>query len=212
MVHAITTIDPLTTSYQQLKAMVGRTDGQRLPNAKTLEDSEEEVVFRYECGDEAITVYRNGFFIYESNGRKTVCAVDRCRRLVYRYLDDEIRAIEEWQYATGPCIVPLLIKGDERLEHNRDSVDWYWHEFSLSFEADSRLGRASIPSEEERYILEEDAASFQRRLDTLTTRQREVLSMYYDLGMTPKQISAALHIARQNVEKYLAISYKKLKN
>lgn len=94
-VYARCPIDPMTTSFKQLKAMVERTDGQRLPNAKCLETSEEEVIFRYECGDEAITVYRNGFFIYESCGRKTVSAVDRCRRLVYRYLDDEIRAIEE---------------------------------------------------------------------------------------------------------------------
>lgn len=211
-VYARCPIDPMTTSFKQLKAMVGRTDGQRVPNAKYLEDSQEDVVFRHECGDEAITVYRNGFFTYESIGRKTVCAVDRCRRLVYRYLDDEIRAIEEWQYATGPCIVPLLIKGDERLEHNRDSMDWYWHEFSLSVEDDSRIAKvAAVPGEEERLIFRESAKDYLCGFNTLTERQRTILTLFYEHGMSETQIGNILHISRQAVLNCLSKTHKKLK-
>lgn len=203
-------IDPLTTSFRQLKTMVGRTTGQKLPSAYALTESGMEPLFSYRHGDITITVYPNGFFLYEYGTRQTVYAVDRCRRMLYKYRDDEIRIIEVSQLDDGPCLIPLFMRGDERLEHNQDSYEAYWREFSLS----SGQVPVAEPSVEDRYLMylddEESYAKFEAAWDTLTERQKQIFTLHRSEGMAIRRIADILHLSPSTVHETLQSAQQKL--
>ena len=181
-------IDPLTTSFRQLKEMVGSTRGQKFPNAQALLDSGEEVLFSCEYGDTTVTVFLNGFFVYREGKRQAVYAVDRCGRLYYRYGNDEIRAVDKTNYADGPCLIPLLMMGDERLEHDPACYEMFWCEFSRGNESQEEW----TPNAENDGIREEEISQVRGKIDCLTKRQRQIVCLRYHEGMSKERIAAIL--------------------
>ena len=204
------TIDPLTTSFRQLKALVGRTDGQKLPPATLLRDSGLDVLFSHEHCDTTITVFLNGFYIYECMGRETVFAVDRIKSIIYEYQDNEIRRIPEKDFADGPCLIPLLAIGDGRIAHNHDSYDWYWYEFSLSDPETVWAKETAVPSAEEDVLSKENAAKVQEGLSKLTERQRQIVQLYYCEGMSQHQIAKLLNLRQSRVQVVISAARRKL--
>ena len=191
-------IDPLVLSFGQLKQMLPSTAGQKLPVPLVLEQAPPDVLFRHENGDMAITVFTNGFYLYQRDCRRTVFAVDRCKQLIYRYQDDEVRIIPESKFSDGPCLIPLFIKGDERLNHNMDAYEEYQQAFSLSNNGDDWNKAAQVKSVEENYFdtLEdfEKEAQIQNALECLTERQQQILHMYFVNGLSQAQIARILNL------------------
>jgi len=72
------------------------------------------------------------------------------------------------------------------------------------------LVREVIEKDLKRYRLERDQGEFQSRLQTLTSRQREVMRMLVD-GIPPKQIASVLGISKQTAAKHRSLVLKKLK-
>lgn len=57
------------TTFKELKKIVGSTTGmKKLPTAKALRESKEEIVFDGDVADAHFTIYRNGLFIYSRDG------------------------------------------------------------------------------------------------------------------------------------------------
>lgn len=204
--------DPLTTSFRELKAMVGRTAGQKLPSAKTLRESADEILFSFERGDVTLTVFASGYFIYECCGKETVSAVDRCQEIIYEYQDGEIRKVEESDFRDGPCLIPLLVKGEDRVVENMDRYERYWHEFSLSNDGEDWATEASAQSAEDYFIREEDALQIRDGLEKLTKRQRQIVQLYYVDGLSQYEIADLLHLKRTSVQSVLEAGMRRLKN
>ena len=211
-VDVLNRLDPLTTSFKQLKDAVGSTVGKQLPSAKALREGNAETLFVFEHGDFTLTVFSNGFYIYECFGKETVSAVDRCKRIIYEYQDGEIRKIEEPEFRDGPCLIPLLLSGDERVAHNLDSYEWYWHEFSLSKNAENWASEASSAGPEDFYLDKERLDDVQDALDRLTKRQRQVIQLYYVEDMTFKQIAKLLNLSYSTVHEALVSGMERLRS
>lgn len=192
------TIDPLALSFGQLKQMLPSTAGQKLPVPLVLEQEPPEILFRHENGDMAITVFTNGMYLYQKGCRRTVFAVDRCKQIIYRYQDDEVRIIPESKFSDGPCLIPLFLKGDERLNHNMNAYEEYQQAFSLSNNGSDWNEAVQVKSAEENFFdgLEdfEKEAQIQNALDRLTERQRQVLHMYFVNGLSQAQIARVLNL------------------
>ena len=208
-------IDPLALSFGQLKQMLPSTAGQKLPAPLVLEQDPPEILFRHENGDMAITVFTNGLYLYQRDRRRTVFAVDRCKQLVYKYQDDEIRIIPESRFSDGPCLIPLFMMGDERLNHNLDSYEEYWQEFSLNNDGSDWNTSARSQSEEEKFIhrLEdyEQETKLQAGLDQLTERQRQILHMYFVNGFSQSRIAYILNLSQPTVKEHLDSAMKSLR-
>ena len=209
-------IDPLALSFGQLKQMLPSTAGQKLPVPLVLEREPPEILFRHENGDIAITVFTNGLYLYQRNQRRTVFAVDRCKQLIYRYQDDEVRIIPESRFSDGPCLIPLFLKGDERLNHNMDAYEEYQQAFSLSRSSGEWNEALHEKSVEDRYFngLEEfeKEAKVQSALERLTDRQRQILHMYFVNGLKQEQIASVLHLSQSSVRDHLRAAMQKLRN
>ena len=203
--------DPLKTSFKQLKNAVGSTAGKKIPSAKSLRESEAEIVFTFEHGDVTINVFSNGFFIYECFGKETVSAVDRCKKIIYEYQDGEIRKIDESEFRDGPCLIPLLMSGDERVAHNLDSYEWYWHEFSLNNDGTDWNEAAIVQGPEDAMLEGEDNAEALALLDGLTVKQRQIINMFYVENMTQEEIALITKTSQQAVSRILGRAEKRLR-
>lgn len=208
-------IDPLALSFGQLKRMLPSTAGQKLPVPLSLEQNPPEILFRHENGDMAITVFTNGLYLYQRDRRRTVFAVDRCKQLIYRYQDDEVRIIPESKFSDGPCLIPLFLKGDERLNHNMEAYEEYQQAFSLSRDVDDWNESVHVKSVEENFFdtLEEfeKEAKMQNALEQLTERQRQILRMYFENGLNRRQIAAVLHLSPSSVRDHINAAMENLR-
>ena len=200
-------IDPLALSYGQLKQMLPSTAGQKLPVPLVLEQDPPEILFRHENGDMAITVFTNGFYLYQRDCRRTVFAVDRCKQLIYRYQDDEVRIIPESKFSDGPCLIPLFLKGDERLNHNMEAYEEYQQAFSLSRDVDDWNESVHVKSVEEDFFdgLEEFETEerIQNALEHLTDRQQQIVHMYFVNGLSQAQIARIIKLDPAAVKRLL---------
>ena len=209
-------LDPLSTSFRQLKGVVGSTAGKKLPSVKALKESGAGIVFVFEHGDITLTVYSNGFFIYECFGKEVVSAVDRCQQIVYQYQDNEIRKIEETEFRDGPCLIPLLLSGDDRVAHNLENYEWYWHEFSLSEHLENWCEEATTECLEDRFFSNEQRIKQHEELDdaldNLTKRQRQVVQLYFIEEMTFVQIAKHLNLSYSTVYETLRSAMERLRD
>ena len=198
--------------FRELKEAVGKTTGKRLPTAKELRECGADVLFMFEHGDVTITVYLNGFFVYECYGKETVFAVDRCREIIYKTPDGEIMRLKEKEFSDGPCIVPLLIRGDDRIVSNIDRYERYWTEFSMN-EIDDRWKESEgSQSAEDELLHQESLERIIAEMKSLTQRQRDVVRLYCCEGMSQYEIADVLHLKRTSVQYALNTGMKRLKN
>ena len=72
------------TTFKELKKLVGSTkELAKLPTAKELRNSNEEIVFDGDVAGAHFIIYKSGLFIYSRSGHATVYAVDRCTEIEY---------------------------------------------------------------------------------------------------------------------------------
>ena len=123
-------IEPLSISYRQLKALTNSTVGKQLPEASMLIARKDDILFIYENGDVVLTVFRDGFCLYQNADEMVVFAVDRCRNLIFMNMDGESIRVEESTYSPGPCLIPLLVKGNGRADSSFEDYERFWQEFT----------------------------------------------------------------------------------
>ena len=119
-------IDPLTTTFQQLKSLTGRTDGKRLPTADALPIRDDGILFSYERQDFTLTVFQDGFCLFQSDSGTVVFAVDRCRSLICTTPNGETVRIDGAALSHGPCLIPLLVKGSATQRYCAEDYECYW--------------------------------------------------------------------------------------
>ena len=211
-------------TYGQLKAMVGVTEGMKIPTRKQLIESDVKVLFHETvCGSE-YTVYENGFYIYSCDGHSTVYGVDRCRRIGYEHTYGEGKSaynktdyIDEAEFIDGPWYMPLMIVGEHRLEHNMDSREQGHVDFSLSNDGTDwdEFCRADdfTVALEEAAEQEEEIQRLYRAMEYLTEEQKKVIRLrYWDKReLTQTEIAEIIGTSQPNVNKHLKAALKCIK-
>lgn len=215
------------TTFKELKKLVGSTKGlAKLPTAKELRNSDEEIVFDGDVAGAHFIIYKSGLFIYSRSVYATVYAVDRCTEIEYPcvYADEGglnvtagckhrvktdrdgqkhlIMIVPETEYMNGPWAMPLDVVGTHRLDHNSDSREQSHSDFSLSNDGTDWENKAVTPDFTDIQEAEEREEELCRKLEEvkkkLTDKQREVIqhAFYEDPLELCKCVGAEEHQRR----------------
>lgn len=194
-------------TLQELTGKISGTFGKAMPTPSRLKAGTSPVVAYLEAKDGSrLTVYENGFALYEAEGSETVFRVDYCGGYAYfgrrgvDYLTEEFFQDAEWW-------VRLVLEGEDRLTHNRnvkveDNECPYDGAIGVS---DTAPGIVESP--EESYLRRE---AFSLLMSLLTKRQKEVVLLYYVGGMTLMEIAAVYGVSHQAIHTTLSDVKKKI--
>ena len=109
-------------TLRELRTQISATSEGKLPTFKQLMEMKSAVVAQKVVNTALLTVYQNGYAVYEADGARTVMAVDRCKEYTYDFdngtritIQQELLENEEWS-------IRLLMEGEMRLEHNHNKT------------------------------------------------------------------------------------------
>ena len=107
-------------TLKELKNKIERTMGKALPTAAYLRAGNSRLVASCELdGGTKLSVYQNGFALYQTIGGSTVFRVDYCGGYTY-FGRTEQTELSEDSFADTDWWVRLLMEGEDRLTHNRN--------------------------------------------------------------------------------------------
>lgn len=187
----------------ELRRLVDRTAGKKIPTASALRESGIPVVAFAEVGDGALTVYKNGFFTYSVAGHTTVYAVDRCTGYAY----DGGMALEVAFFENEEWTLRLMLAGEDRLMYNNNVREENRH---FSYSGDVVEGQ-DLRDPHDFTLDLENRDMVERLLGVLTERQRQVVKMYFEADLTQQQIADRLGIKRRTIGDSLEAAMGKLK-
>ena len=193
-------------TLKELQKQIEGTLGKELPTAAWLRAGNVPVVVSRDLeGGTKLSVYQNGFALYQSEGKSTVFRVDHCGGYTY-YGRNEQTELDEEFFANTDWWVRLMIEGDDRLTHNRKVLS---EKYETYYAGDSEAF-CNICGEEqsvqEAYIANE---LLELAFSMMTERQRAVVTMYYLDGMGVQEIADVYGISHQAVSVTLSDVKKK---
>lgn len=194
----------------------------RRPGARQLRQGYPRVAM-IEIGKNArVEVFNNGYAIYDNGNRKVVLWVPDCGSATYYFtglrdkekdylsqkeeIDLDILGELPWYHA-------LMIAGENRIEYNMDhpkskgNTSDFDMEEAETIPASHWAGAYHFESPEEAYLKKEAA---EERRKALTEKQREVYVMYYEEGMTEREIAIKTGKKRVTVNYTLRLIRNKL--
>ena len=90
-------------TLRELRTQISATSEGKLPTFKQLMEMKSAVVAQKVVNTALLTVYQNGYAVYEADGARTVMAVDRCKEYTYDFdngtritIQQELLENEEW--------------------------------------------------------------------------------------------------------------------
>ena len=191
-------------TLRELRTQISATSEGKLPTFKQL----------MEMNTALLTVYQNGYAVYEADGARTVMAVDRCKEYTYDFdngtritIQQELLENEEWS-------IRLLMEGEMRLEHNHNKTFDKFECVSLECDGSDWSAVASVDflQEDNEVVLAEiELCMLYEAMDKLTKRQMEVIRLYFYKGMSQQAIAQKLGIGRRAVGNCIEGALKKIK-
>ena len=167
--------------------------------------------------ESSVTIYSNGYVVYQAGDRATVFPLHACKDYEYKTVEETL-VIPFSQFADQPWQVRVLMEGRDRLVHNGNnrkegrtvSIDAYdsearWEELS------DRGWFDPLRILEEQEEREEEIALLNRYLAKLTSRQREVLILCVVEGKTHMEAAEVLGTSRQAISDSLQKSLRNLR-
>lgn len=193
-------------TFRELKQMVCSTKGVSLPTARALKMSNIPIVDKRElCGEAYLTVYKNGFVLYETPDGSTVMRLDACGGYVYYTRIQKVPLTQE-DFEDMDWSIRVMIEGEDRLLHNKKS-------------ADERYGKIKIQEIDELPYTDNPCSDIAEEIIVreliesvfleLTDRQKQVFIMYYKYGYKLAEIAGHFHISHQAVSFSLQSAKKK---
>ena len=205
-----------TLTYKELLTMLPAFTSRRTPRPETLshDDSAYGRLFTVTYGGGKITVYREGFYLYQDSGEKTVCPVCLCMEAYRSVTGSPALGLSELMEL--PFIWALTAMGLERAWSNQDGRENSGVDFHYTSES---LGWSTIPhlSVSPERLLTEDAderivrQALAEARKALPSREKEVVRLYYEGGMTQEAIAQKLGVSQANISKALNRARKNLK-
>ena len=137
-------------TLRELRTQISATSEGKLPTFKQLMEMKSAVVAQKVVNTALLTVYQNGYAVYEADGARTVMAVDRCKEYTYDFdngtritIQQELLENEEWS-------IRLLMEGEMRLEHNHNKTFDKFECVSLECDGSDWSAVASVDLQEHR--------------------------------------------------------------
>lgn len=201
-------------TLHELKEKIDTALEKKLPSFKALMEMQPMAVAQTTVADASLTVYRNGYAVYEMDDAHTVIAVDRCGDYRYDFTDGTYQVVPAETFEETEWSVRLLMEGERRMEHNRNNRTAETENVSL--ECDGSDWSAAVMVD----FLDEDNAEMLadrelRRLyaamSKLTERQTEILQLYFYKGMNQYEIAEELGICQQSVNRIMNQAVKRLR-
>lgn len=191
-------------TLKELQSRIERTKEKKLPTAARLRSGISTlVVSRTFNGGAQLSVYENGFALYQSFGKSTVFRVDACGG--YTYFGRTARSeLDENFFRDAEWWVRLMMEGEDRLTHNQTALAER-HECLYEASPDTASDAEDFLNN---IILRE---TLEAAFSLMTERQREIVVMYYIDGMGVKEIAAIYGITHQAVSVTLSDVKKKFR-
>ncbi len=194
-------------TLKELQNKIDKTMGKDLPTAAHLRAGSSPIVAIRELdGGTKLSVYQNGFALYQTEGGSTVFRVDYCGGYTYFGRNEQTELSEDF-FADTDWWVRLLMEGEDRLTHNRN-IKAERHECSFGGDTEAYYNLCGT----EQPMIDEmmSGERMEAVLSILTVRQRELFTLYYIDGYEMKEIARICGISFQAVSIALSESRKKL--
>ena len=195
-----------TLIYRELRDMVPKFPGHRLPRPGTLLDELHGRFLEVSDSDYSIRIYMNGLYLYREPGKATVYSVHKCAKIAFPSLEDGLHVTDMRDFV---WFLPLKIAGEFRVDHNSDSREEHRNVFHFEDEIPVRLMpctpdfvREADPEEEadaEERAYRKKCAKMMSALTELTDRQKEILMLSRVEKKKQKDIAAELGICKSTV-------------
>ena len=193
-------------TLKELQNRIERTAGMDLPTAAWLRAGNSPLVVSRELeGGTKLSVYQNGFALYQTEGGSTVFRVDHCGGYIYFGRNEQTELSEDF-FANTDWWVRLLIEGEDRLTHNRKVLSEKYESF---YEGDSEAFYNVCGTEPPPLDALMTNELLEKAFSMMTERQRAVVTMYYIDGMGVQEIAAVYGISHQAVSVTLSDVKKK---
>lgn len=190
----------------------------RVPSVARLTKEAAPVVSDVMDEDNAITVFNNGFVLYQKDQWATVFPLHDCNR-DYVYVDEEMRSVVPLsEFLDQPWQVRVIMEGYDRMAHNCDrrkegraySIDIDNNEDGWMELSDNGAGDA-LRILLERESEQEEKELLYKNLSKLTQRQREVLTLCVVEGKTRMEVAEFYGTTHQAVSDCLKKSLRRLR-
>lgn len=190
-------------TLKELQNKIERTTDKVLPTAAKLRSGSFPLAACRAFDDGAqLSVYQNGFALYQSFGKSTVFRVDTCGGYTYFGIKTHTE-LDEAYFQHAEWWIRLMMEGEDRLTHNQN-VLIERHECLYEVSPDTACSTEDFL--EDRILRETLDAVFA----CMTNRQREIVVMYHIEGKSLKEIAAVYGITHQAVSVTLSDVKKKL--
>ncbi|MDO4460184.1 MAG: sigma-70 family RNA polymerase sigma factor [Clostridia bacterium] len=193
-----------------LRELLGRiesTKGQKLPTAGKLIESGSTVEAMQELNDGKLTVFHNGFVLYEVSGKRTVFRADGRTNYTYSGRKEDY-SFDGADFMDMDWWVRLVMEGEDRMTENLGRSVRF-NESSLSIEDEELSYLSSSDFDEQKGIFLQDILN--QAFEMMTERQREVATYYYLDGMTGDEIAKIIGVSRSAIACTLSDIKKKMK-
>lgn len=204
-------------TYGQLEAMLPSTGNNRIPGCRQILCLGAEPILKAHTDNSVITVFSNGFYLYETSKQHTVFAVDRvCQRRRDAALDkakDKL-AGQDWY---GPLEAAALYRLEDNSNSRENDHRQKYFTTDNADRCDRRLAKAAVADDLLTQMVEaeeksERAKALRDGLRKLTKKQRQVVILTYYKGLTQEQIAGMMGISQASVSVTLKRGEKNLKN
>ena len=211
-------IDFSCLSLRKLRTMLPSTKDVETPSEPWFRENTEEIMFRDSCAEGTITVYTNGFYTYteDDDEHLTILRADGFNRIRYDFVDKTCSIVEEDDYLDSSCLVALYINGKNHWDKNAANREVYRHGYYLENDSSDWGAETMVPSAEDQVVKAESAKEririLNEALSILTDRQREIVEMHIEDGITQEEAGSLVGLSRCSVQTHLERAKNKLRN
>lgn len=201
-------------TLRELKTKIDAVTEKKLPQYKQLMEQNPMAVARVNVNGATITVYQNGYAVYEMDGAHTVMAVDRCGDYRYDFNDGTYQVVPEEVFDEAEWSLRLIMEGERRLEHNLNKTSSKYEAAVLECDGSDWSDAIMVDFLQEdnaEMLADQELRRLYAAMGKLTERQREVVELYYFKEMTQQEIAEELGIGQRAVSHALEGALKKIK-
>lgn len=186
-------------TLKELKNLVKPADPKkRVPCAVSLKQSGARIVAREAIGlDTDITVYANGYVLYQEGDRTTVFPLHTCNGYGYESVTGQEKVFRSDFFDNENWYVRLLMEATDRMERNQEKVlsnhnVFAYESYSEGWEGlkDPQVGILELLVERE---------MVRDLMSVLTEKQRKAVTLYYLENMKQEDICAEMGVTQQSV-------------
>lgn len=190
-------------TLRELKKMVNVVECEgKMPTARQLKESELEIAVKERIGAETeISVYENGFVLYQVGNRYTVFSISDCGMYGYETVEGEPKVYDSSFFENENWYVRLIMEAEDRMERNQEKRKSNHKVYSY----DRLLEDYGELKNTDADLLDVIAMEqfVQELLSILNERQREVIYLFYVEQWKQQDISDYFGVTQQSVSEMI---------